>query len=150
MLKKLFIIMVSGLILTSCAGTKKNAGGNSIVAGSQEDLIVNVGDRVFFDFDSFELTVDAQSTLDAQTAWLKQYSEVDITIEGHADERGTREYNLALGAKRSNAVFSYLADSGIKTTRMNTVSFGKERPEVIGSTDSAWSQNRRAVTAITK
>mgnify|MGYP000560120696 FL=1 len=150
MLKKLFIIMVSGLILTSCAGTKKNAGGNSIVAGSQEDLIVNVGDRVFFEFDSFELTVDAQSTLDAQTAWLKQYSEVDITIEGHADERGTREYNLALGAKRSNAVFSYLADSGIKTTRMNTVSFGKERPEVIGSTDSAWSQNRRAVTAITK
>ena len=142
--------MVSGLILTSCAGTKKNAGGNSIVAGSQEDLIVNVGDRVFFEFDSFELTVDAQSTLDAQTAWLKQYSEVDITIEGHADERGTREYNLALGAKRSNAVFSYLADSGIKTTRMNTVSFGKERPEVIGSTDSAWSQNRRAVTAITK
>tara|TARA_B100000795_G_C22740972_1_gene415331 strand:- start:759 stop:1211 length:453 start_codon:yes stop_codon:yes gene_type:complete len=150
MLKKLFIIMVSGLILTSCAGTKKNAGGNSIVAGSQEDLIVNVGDRVFFEFDSFELTVDAQSTLDAQTAWLKQYSEVDITIEGHADERGTREYNLALGAKRSNAVFSYLADSGIKATRMNTVSFGKERPEVIGSTDSAWSQNRRAVTAITK
>ena len=150
MLKKLFIIMVSGLILTSCAGTKKNAGGNSIVAGSQEDLIVNVGDRVFLEFDSFELTVDAQSTLDAQTAWLKQYSEVDITIEGHADERGTREYNLALGAKRSNAVFSYLADSGIKTTRMNTVSFGKERPEVIGSTDSAWSQNRRAVTAITK
>ncbi|MDC0861415.1 peptidoglycan-associated lipoprotein Pal [Alphaproteobacteria bacterium] len=150
MLKKLFIIMVSGLILTSCAGTKKNTGGDSIVAGSQEDLIVNVGDRVFFEFDSFELTVDAQSTLDAQTAWLKQYSEVDITIEGHADERGTREYNLALGAKRSNAVFSYLADSGIEISRMNTVSFGKERPEVIGSTDSAWSQNRRAVTTITK
>ncbi len=150
MLKKLFIIIVSGLILTSCAGTKKNTGGDSIVAGSQEDLIVNVGDRVFFEFDSFELTVDAQSTLDAQTAWLKQYSEVDITIEGHADERGTREYNLALGAKRSNAVFSYLADSGIEISRMNTVSFGKERPEVIGSTDSAWSQNRRAVTTITK
>ena len=149
MLKKLFIIMVSGLILTSCAGTKKNAGGNSIVAGSQEDLIVNVGDRVFFEFDSFEITVDGQSTLDAQVAWLKQYSEVDITIEGHADERGTREYNLALGAKRANTVYNYLMDAGVANTRMNTVSFGKERPEVIGSTDSAWSQNRRSVTTVT-
>jgi peptidoglycan-associated lipoprotein len=150
MLKKLFIIMVSGLILTSCAGTKKSTGGDSIVAGSQEDLIVNVGDRIFFEFNSFELTVDAQSTLDAQGAWLKQYSDVDVTIEGHADERGTREYNIALGEKRANIVFDYLVDSGISTSRLNTVSFGKERPAVIGSTESAWSQNRRAVTTITK
>ena len=150
MLKKLFIIMVSGLILTSCAGNKSVNSGGSITAGSQEDLIVNVGDRVFFEFDSFELTVDGQSTLDAQAAWLKQYSEVDITIEGHADERGTREYNLALGAKRSNAVFTYLMDAGISNSRMNAVSFGKERPEVVGSTDSAWSQNRRSVTTVTK
>ena len=150
MLKKLFIILVSGLILTSCAGTQKNVNsGGSITAGSQEDLIVNVGDRVFFEFDSFELTVDGQSTLDAQAAWLKQYSEVDITIEGHADERGTREYNLALGEKRANAVFNYLMDAGISNSRMNTVSFGKERPEVVGSTDSAWSQNRRSVTTVT-
>ena len=85
MLKKLFIILISGLILTSCAGKKNVTGGGSIAAGSQEDLIVNVGDRVFFEFDSFEITVDGQSTLDAQVAWLKQYSEVDITIEGHAD-----------------------------------------------------------------
>ena len=150
MLKKLFIIVVTGLIITSCAGTQNNVGGGKITAGSQEDLIVNVGDRVFFEFDSFELTVDGQSTLDAQAAWLKQYSEVDITIEGHADERGTREYNLALGAKRANTVFNYLMDTGIANTRMNTVSFGKERPEVVGSTDSAWSQNRRSVTTITK
>ena len=150
MLKKLFIIMVYGLILTSCAGNKSVNSGGSITAGSQEDLIVNVGDRVFFEFDSFELTVDGQSTLDAQAAWLKQYSEVDITIEGHADERGTREYNLALGAKRSNAVFTYLMDAGISNSRMNAVSFGKERPEVVGSTDSAWSQNRRSVTTVTK
>jgi peptidoglycan-associated lipoprotein len=148
MLKKIFIILVSGLMLTSCAGTTKNTGG-SITAGSQEDLIVNVGDRVFFEFDSFELTVDAQSTLDAQTAWLKQYSDVSITVEGHADERGTREYNIALGAKRANIVFSYLMDAGIDSGRMNTLSYGKERPEVVGSTESAWSQNRRAVTTIT-
>ena len=150
MLKKLFIILISGLILTSCAGQKNVTGGGSIAAGSQEDLIVNVGDRVFFEFDSFEITVDGQSTLDAQVAWLKQYSEVDITIEGHADERGTREYNLALGAKRANTVYNYLMDAGVASTRMNTVSFGKERPEVIGSTDSAWSQNRRSVTTVTK
>jgi peptidoglycan-associated lipoprotein len=151
MLKKLFIILVSGLILTSCAGTQKNVNsGGSITAGSQEDLIVNVGDRVFFEFDSFELTVDGQSTLDAQAAWLKQYAEVDITIEGHADERGTREYNIALGAKRANATYTYLMDAGISNSRMNTVSYGKERPEVVGSTDSAWSQNRRSVTTVTK
>ena len=150
MLKKLFIILVSGLILTSCAGTQKNVNsGGSITAGSQEDLIVNVGDRVFFEFDSFELTVDGQSTLDAQAAWLKQYSDVNVTIEGHADERGTREYNLALGEKRANAVFTYLMDAGISNSRMNTVSFGKERPEVVGSTDTAWSQNRRSVTTVT-
>ena len=150
MLKKLFIILVSGLILTSCAGTQKNVNsGGSITAGSQEDLIVNVGDRVFFEFDSFELTVDGQSTLDAQASWLKQYSDVNVTIEGHADERGTREYNLALGEKRANTVFTYLMDAGISNSRMKTVSFGKERPEVVGSTDSAWSQNRRSVTTVT-
>jgi peptidoglycan-associated lipoprotein len=149
MLKKLFIILVSGLILTSCTGTTKKSGG-AITAGSQEDLIVNVGDRVFFEFDSNELTVDGQSTLDAQAAWLKQYSETDVTIEGHADERGTREYNLALGDKRAFAVYSYLNQAGIDSNRMNYVSFGKERPEVVGSSDSAWSQNRRSVTTITK
>ena len=148
MLKKLFIILVSGLMLTSCAGTTKQDAGGSITAGSQEDLIVNVGDRVFFEFDSFELTVDAQSTLDAQAAWLKQYSDVAITIEGHADERGTREYNIALGAKRANIVSNYLMDAGIDAGRMNTLSYGKERPDVVGSTESAWSQNRRAVTTV--
>ena len=146
MLKKLFIIMVSGLILTSCAGTKKNTGGDSIVAGSQEDLIVNVGDRVFFEFDSFELTVDAQSTLDAQTAWLKQYSEVDITIEGHADERGTREYNLALGERRANSAKDYLMTYGISSDRISVLSYGKERPVDSGSNTLAWSKNRRSVT----
>ena len=146
MLRKLLILMVTGTFLVSCA-SQQNSGGN-IVAGSQEDLIVNVGDRVFFDFDSFEITSEAQATLDAQVAWLKEYSNVSIIVEGHADERGTREYNIALGERRANAVFNYFQSSGIDSSRMSTVSFGKERPEVIGSNDSAWSQNRRSVVVV--
>ena len=121
----------------------------NIEPGSQEDLVVNVGDRVFFEFDSSELTVDAQATLDAQAAWLQQYPDTNITIEGHADERGTREYNLALGDKRAFAVYSYLAQAGIDTNRMEYVSWGKERPEVIGSDETAYAQNRRGVTLVT-
>tara|TARA_B100001059_G_scaffold142831_1_gene142813 strand:- start:1527 stop:2021 length:495 start_codon:yes stop_codon:yes gene_type:complete len=163
MLKKLLLIVAAGFFLASCAATKTEQGGDadasssasssssegSINAGTQEDLIVNVGDRVFFEFDSSELTVDAQATLDAQAAWLLQYSDTDITIEGHADERGTREYNLALGDKRAFAVYSYLAQAGVDTNRMDYVSWGKERPEVIGSEETAYSQNRRGVTIVT-
>ena len=163
MLKKLILLVAAGFFLASCAATKTEQGGDvdaassasssssdgSINAGTQEDLIVNVGDRVFFEFDSSELTVDAQATLDAQAAWLLQYSDTDITIEGHADERGTREYNLALGDKRAFAVYSYLAQAGVDTNRMDYVSWGKERPEVIGSDETAYSQNRRGVTIVT-
>ena len=163
MLKKLILLVAAGFFLASCAATKTDQGGDvdasssasstssggSINAGTQEDLIVNVGDRVFFEFDSSELTVDAQATLDAQAAWLLQYSDTDITIEGHADERGTREYNLALGDKRAFAVYSYLAQAGVDTNRMDYVSWGKERPEVIGSDETAYSQNRRGVTIVT-
>jgi peptidoglycan-associated lipoprotein len=163
MLKKLILLVAAGFFLASCAATKTDQGGDvdaassasssssegSINAGTQEDLIVNVGDRVFFEFDSSELTVDAQATLDAQAAWLLQYSDTDITIEGHADERGTREYNLALGDKRAFAVYSYLAQAGVDTNRMDYVSWGKERPEVIGSEETAYSQNRRGVTIVT-
>ena len=163
MLKKLILLIAAGFFLASCAATKTDQGGDvdaassasssssegSINAGTQEDLIVNVGDRVFFEFDSSELTVDAQATLDAQAAWLLQYSDTDITIEGHADERGTREYNLALGDKRAFAVYSYLAQAGVDTNRMDYVSWGKERPEVIGSEETAYSQNRRGVTIVT-
>ena len=119
-----------------------------IYPGSQEDLIVNVGDRVFFAFDSFELDADAQELLQDQAAWLKQYNKTSITIEGHCDERGTREYNLALGEKRAQAVKNYLNGLGISTSSLSTVSYGKERPAVVGSNDAAWSQNRRAVTVI--
>ena len=150
MFKKLLLLVATGLFLASCAATNTNQGGDaSINAGTQEDLIVNVGDRVFFEFDSSELTVDAQSTLDAQAAWLMQYSDTNITIEGHADERGTREYNLALGDKRAFAVYSYLAQAGIDTNRMEYISWGKERPEDIGSDETAYSQNRRSVTIVT-
>ena len=163
MLKKLLLLVVTGFFLASCAATNTEQGGDvdaassstssgsdsSITAGTQEDLIVNVGDRVFFEFDSSELTVDAQATLDAQAAWLMQYSDTNITIEGHADERGTREYNLALGDKRAFAVYSYLAQAGIDTNRMEYISWGKERPEVVGSDETAYSQNRRGVTTVT-
>ena len=163
MLKKLLLLVVTGFFLTSCAATNTQQGGDvdaaststssgsdsSITAGTQEDLIVNVGDRVFFEFDSSELTVDAQATLDAQAAWLMQYPDTNITIEGHADERGTREYNLALGDKRAFAVYSHLAQAGIDTNRMEYISWGKERPEVVGSDETAYSQNRRSVTIVT-
>ena len=150
MFKKLLLLVATGFFLASCAATNTNQGGDaSINSGTQEDLIVNVGDRVFFEFDSAELTVDAQSTLDAQAAWLMQYSDTNITIEGHADERGTREYNLALGDKRAFAVYSYLAQAGVDTNRMEYMSWGKERPEVVGSDETAYSQNRRSVTLVT-
>ena len=149
MFKKLLLLVATGFLLASCAATTNQGGDASINTGTQEDLIVNVGDRVFFEFDSSELTVDAQSTLDAQAAWLMQYSDTNITIEGHADERGTREYNLALGDKRAFAVYSYLAQAGVDTNRMEYISWGKERPEVVGSDETAYSQNRRSVTIVT-
>ena len=120
----------------------------SIEPGSQEDLIVNVGDRVFFNYDSSELDTDAQELLQDQVAWLKQYSNVSVIIEGHCDERGTREYNLALGEKRAQSVKNYIINLGISADRVSTISYGKERPAVVGSNDGAWAQNRRSVTIV--
>ena len=120
---------------------------DSIEPGSQEDLIVNVGDRVFFDYNSAELDEDAQELLQDQVAWMKQY-DASVTIEGHCDERGTREYNLALGEKRAQAVKNYLIRMGISKAKISTISYGKERPAVVGSNDGAWSQNRRSVTTV--
>ena len=122
--------------------------GQSIVPGSQEDLIVNVGDRIYFAYDSFELDDDAKELLQHQAAWLKQYNKTSIIIEGHCDERGTREYNLALGEKRAQAVKNYLSGLGVVGSSLNTISYGKERPAVVGSTDAAWSHTRRSVTTI--
>jgi len=120
----------------------------SITPGSQEDLIVNVGDRVFFNYDSSDLDSDAQELLQDQVAWLKQYSDVSVIVEGHCDERGTREYNLALGEKRAQSVKNYLISLGISSDRISTISYGKERPAVVGSNDGAWAQNRRSVTVV--
>ena len=120
---------------------------DSIKAGSQEDLIVNVGDRVFFDYNSSELDADAQELLQDQVAWMKQ-NNASVTVEGHCDERGTREYNLALGEKRAQAVKNYLIGLGVSASNVSTISYGKERPAVVGSNDGAWGQNRRSVTIV--
>lgn len=116
--------------------------------GTQEHLVVNVGDRVFFEFDKSNLTSSAQETVTRLAAWLKEYPSKTLTIEGHADERGTREYNLALGARRANSVKDYLIVLGIDPNRLETVSFGEERPAVLGSNKQAWAQNRRAVFVV--
>lgn len=118
------------------------------VPGSMEDFRVSVGERVFFDTDQFTLTSAARATLDKQAAWLRTYQSVRIRIEGNADERGTREYNLALGARRAAAVKDYLASLGVSTARMETVSYGKERPLDPRTTEEAWSLNRNARTAL--
>ena len=131
----------------SSTDSDSSGGDDGIVPGSQEDLIVNVGDRVFFDYDSAELDQDAQELLQDQVAWIKEHG-VSVTIEGHCDERGTREYNLALGEKRAQAVKNFLISLGVTSTRVTTISYGKERPAVVGSNDGAWSQNRRSVTLV--
>ena len=138
----------SGSDVSSEEGTITETVGSGIVSGSQEDLIVNVGDRVFFGYDSSDLDSDALELLQDQVAWLKQNSDVTVTIEGHCDERGTREYNLALGEKRAQAVKNYLIGLGINPDRVSTISYGKERPAVVGSNDGAWAQNRRSVTIV--
>lgn len=115
---------------------------------SQEDLVANAGDRVFFGYDSSELSAEGRATLEKQAQWLRTYANTTVTIEGHCDERGTREYNLALGERRANAVRNYLISLGVDANRINTISYGKERPAVMGSDASAWAQNRRGVTVI--
>lgn len=171
-------ILMTALLFTlvACAGTEGETGGEihvdardemtampldgegvtrdgvdyegDVVPGSQDDLTVNVGDRVFFGYDRYDLTPDAQRTLEMQAEWLKRYPGVSITVEGHTDERGTREYNLALGERRANSVRNYLVALGVDADRINIISYGKERPAVVGTGASVWSQNRRAVTVV--
>ncbi|WP_026606504.1 peptidoglycan-associated lipoprotein Pal [Methylocapsa acidiphila] len=124
------------------------AGSGAAVPGSAQDFAVNVGDRVFFDSDSSELSPTAQATLDKQARWLQQYARYSFTVEGHADERGTREYNFALGARRAEAAKDYLIARGIPASRVRTISYGKERPVAVCNDISCWSQNRRAVTIL--
>lgn len=119
-----------------------------VVPGSQEDLVLNVGDRVFFDFDKSDLTPDSRATVERWAAWLKQYPSVTVTIEGHCDERGTREYNIGLGERRADATRRYLVALGVNPDRVGTVSYGKERPVCVTSNESCWSQNRRGIMLV--
>lgn len=116
--------------------------------GTQADLVVNVGDRIFFGYDSYDISSEARMTLEKQANWMMQYPSLSLTVEGHADERGTREYNLALGDRRANAVKNYLVALGVPASRVTTISYGKERPAVPGANETAWSQNRRGVSKV--
>jgi peptidoglycan-associated lipoprotein len=119
------------------------------VPGSERDFIVNVGDRVYFIVDQSTLTPEAQETLRRQAAWLRQYPQVTVQIEGHSDERGTREYNIALSARRASATREFLVAQGVQPTRLSTIAYGKERPVALCDAESCWNQNRRAVTVVT-
>jgi peptidoglycan-associated lipoprotein len=143
-------IIVGALAIAGCAKQPDQtaAMGTAATPGSQQDFVVNVGDRVFFDTDSSELSEQARATLDKQAEWLSHYGRYAFTIEGHADERGTREYNIALGARRAQTVREYLVSRGIPAQRMRTISYGKERPVAVCDDISCWSQNRRAVTVL--
>ena len=139
------------LVLAACGrnGTGVgNLGPGGGPPGSQQEFLVTVGDRVFFETDSSALTATAQATLDKQAAWLNKYTNYRILLEGHADERGTREYNIALGARRASVVVNYLVSRGVNANRIQQKSFGKERPVALCDDISCWSQNRRAVTVV--
>ena len=159
MIKKVLCLLSALVLVSACDTTSDGSGDGSANGGAngkmgaakpgtQEDLVVNVGDRVFFGYNESDLTTEARATLDRQATWLKKYSSANITVEGHADERGTREYNLALGERRATAVKNYLVADGVGASRVKTVSYGKERPAVIGSNEAAWAQNRRGVTVV--
>jgi peptidoglycan-associated lipoprotein len=146
-------ILAMGLALGACAhNTAEDLSGAAYGAGagpgSLQEFSSSVGDRVFFETDSTELTSAGQATLDKQAAWLNQYPRYTFTLEGHADERGTREYNFALGARRAESAKNYLIAKGVAPARMKTISFGKERPVAVCNDISCWSQNRRAVTVL--
>lgn len=159
MLFRVFALFAALLLVAACqtapseeagAGGTGGAGtSQEIVMGSAQDFEVNVGSRVYFAFDSYALDSSAQQTLRSQAAWMQKYPNVTAVVEGHADERGTREYNLALGERRAKAAYDYLVSLGVPASRLSTVSYGKERPAVVGSNEAAWSQNRRAYTNVT-
>jgi peptidoglycan-associated lipoprotein len=151
---KFAAMILAGISLAACANNPNQLNGanaglaGSAAPGSAQDFVVNVGDRVFFESDSTELTPQSVATLDKQAEWLQRYNRYAFTVEGHADERGTREYNIALGARRAQTVRDYLISRGVQGNRMRTISYGKERPVAVCNDISCWSQNRRAVTVL--
>ena len=118
------------------------------VPGSEEDLVANVGDRVFYDFNKSNLKPDARATLDRQSGWLAKYASVNVQVSGNCDDRGTEEYNLALGQRRANAAADYLKAKGVAGSRLTTISYGKDRPTAQGDNEQAWAQNRNAITSV--
>lgn len=156
-IKKSLAVVSALFLLAACetpAGSSSSADGSGNVAGGSglyanaKEIAPGVIDRVFFEYDSAVITAEGQGTLERQAAWMKQNPNVSVTMEGHCDERGTREYNLALGERRASAAKKYLVGLGVASSRVSTISYGKERPAIIGSDESAWAQNRRAVTVI--
>ncbi len=141
------------LFVAACSSSDTNANAtpsssSTVTPGTQQDLVTNVGDRVFFDTDKSSLKDDAKATLQRQAAWMKLYPKLTFTLEGHADERGSREYNLALGGRRAAAAKDFLVSLGVDASRLSTVSYGKERPVCLESTEECWTQNRRAVSVV--
>jgi peptidoglycan-associated lipoprotein len=152
---KLLSTMAALALLAACEATPDQTGGaagagaaTTIRPGSQEDLVANVGDRVFFDFDRYDIRADQRPTLERQAAWLQQHATVQVQIAGHADERGTREYNLALGQRRANSARDVLVARGVAGARISTISYGEDRPIALGSNEEAWAQNRVAITSV--
>ncbi len=146
-------VLLGAVLLAGACAQQPNPGdqagiGAAATPGSAQDFVVNVGDRVFFETDSSELTQQARATLDKQAQWLNNYNRYAFTVEGHADERGTREYNIALGARRAQTMRDYLVARGVESSRMRTISYGKERPVAVCNDISCWSQNRRSVTIL--
>ncbi len=155
---KVIGLLAALALLGACSANKESTGAatgsgatattGGVTSGSQEDLVANVGDRVFFATDSTNLSNDARATLDRQAGWLGRFPSVSIQIAGNADERGTTEYNLALGQRRANAARDYLVARGVSSARVSTISYGKERPVALGSNEQAWAQNRNAITSV--
>ena len=160
---KILTAVAAALLLAACSSTPEQSSAatgtgsestgttgvtpsNTVTPGTLQDFVQNVGDRVFFSYDRYDLTPEAQAILQKQAAWLKAYPQATVVVEGHCDERGTREYNLALGERRASSVANYLVALGIDANRIQTISYGKERPAVDGHDETAWSQNRRGVT----
>jgi peptidoglycan-associated lipoprotein len=159
MLARFFGVAMALLLVSACSHAPPPAtpagpvgpigpGGPGYAPGSQQDLAATAGDRVFFAFDRADISSEGQQILRRQAEWLRRYPQVSVTIEGHCDERGTREYNLALGERRAQAVKNVLVAMGIPASRVSTISYGKERPIIVGSSEESWAQNRVGITAV--
>ena len=149
-MKKLLSLFCAIIALSGCSALSESSlfGGSECESKMARDFMENAEDRVFFAFDSSAISADSAEILNTQVKWLKKHENVNVVVQGYCDERGTREYNLALGERRANAVKQYLASQGVAADRISTISYGKERPAVLGNNEAAWAQNRRAVTVV--